>query len=148
MMKNALLLLTLSLVFFWVLGTEGVEKQALIQSSDIVGTWVGLTSDELQLVRLTLDPDETGLLGYSYLDKEPCILQIVSWAFEKGNVSVKLEGHGVNCSLDREFQGVVRGNSLEFAILGEGWKRSASLRGEENFEIRWRRLKAAMVPQK
>ena len=66
---NALSILTrrgmLAIAFasFRVTALEGAGKRALIHHDDIVGTWIGLTTDELQMVRLTLTPDGKGVMG-------------------------------------------------------------------------------------
>jgi hypothetical protein len=147
LMKNLMLfLLIFTLVTSSVSSTEAADKRVRIQRNDLVGTWIGLTSDELQMVRLTLNPDGAGSLGYSYLEKDPCIYRVASWVFKQGNIELKLGHLGMSCALDREFRGVVSGNALELTIQGKGWKRSASLRREENLEDRWRMLKNAMAP--
>jgi hypothetical protein len=123
---------------------EGAGKRVLIHRGDIVGTWVGLTTDELQMVRLMLAPDGKGTLGSSFLAEEPCVVRIALWTFGKGKITLVLDDSPAPCPLDREFHGVVKGNALELTVRGAGWKRTASLRKEDGLAKRWKRLQGAM----
>lgn len=123
---------------------EAASKRMRINRDDLVGTWIGLTSDELQMVRVTLDPDGTGWIGFSFLDNAPCILRLRSWVFDKGKVALGLDKSSARCPVDREFHGEVSGNALLVTMRGSGWSRSASLRREEKLAERWLRIKAEM----
>lgn len=123
---------------------EGAGKRALIHRSDIVGTWIGLTTDELQMVRLMLAPDGKGTLGSSFLAEEPCVVRIASWTFDKGEITLVFDDSPARCPREPELHGVARGSALELILRGAGWKRMASLRKEDGLANRWQRLKAAM----
>lgn len=117
-----------------------------IQRDDVVGTWVGLTTDELEMIRLTLGPQGDGKLGFSFMDEEPCVVGQISWIFDRGKVDLNLDKSSGVCQRGREFGGIVKGNILELTVQGHGWRRRASLRKEENLVERWKRLRIAMSP--
>lgn len=142
--KRGLLALVLAALVFPATSLEGAGKRALIHRGDLVGTWIGLTTDELRMVRLTLASDGKGTLGSSFLADEPCVVGIASWTFDKGEITLVLGDSPARCPHERELHGVARGNSLELTLRGAGWKRMASLRKEDGLADRWQRLKAAM----
>lgn len=146
MKRPALFGLALAIVALPVARREGVDKRVPIHRENVVGTWIGLTADELQMIRLTLEPGGDGLIGFSFMAEEPCVFPLASWTFDRGEIALHLDRSPGRCPRDREFHGVVRGNALELTVRGSGWKRTASLRKEEALADRWRRLKAAMSP--
>jgi hypothetical protein len=147
MSRQVLLPLLLAAIICRISNVEASDKRMRIQRDDVVGTWIGLTSDEMQMIRLSLEHDGTGLIGFSYLNDEPCVFHLAAWTFDKGKITLKLDGSPAKCPLDREFHCVVSGNALDLTMQGSGWKRSASLRREESLADRWRRLRATMSPR-
>jgi hypothetical protein len=143
---HRLLALVLVIMVLPTVSLEGADKRVRIQRGDLVGTWIGLTTDELQMIRLTLGPQGDGIIGVSFMDEEPCVFRLASWTFDTGEVALDLADSLGRCPRDREFHGVAKGNALELTVRGAGWKRSASLRKEERLVDRWQRLKAAMNP--
>jgi hypothetical protein len=127
-------------------GLEGSGKRVRIESKDMVGTWIGLTTDELQMIRLVLPPDGQGVIGFSELAEAPCVFRISLWTLRNGQVDLNLGRSLGGCPQDRKFSGVIKGASLEITVQGDGWKRSASLRKEENLFERWKRLRVTMEP--
>lgn len=123
---------------------ESSRKRVPIQRDDVVGTWVGLTTDELEMIRLTLGPRGDGKLGFSFMDEEPCVVGRISWIFDRGKVELNLDKSSGECQRDREFRAVATGTILQLTIQGHGWRRRASLRKEESIVERWKSLRAAM----
>ena len=144
--KRELVALVLVAAVLFSARLEGSGKRVRIQREDMIGTWIGLTTDELQMIRLILGPHGDGIIGFSFMDEEPCVFRLASWTFDRGEIAFNLEGSPTSCPRDRQFNGVARGNALELTVRGPGWKRTASLRKEEKLADRWRRLKAAMSP--
>ena len=132
------------IVIVSAVAAEGFVKRVRIQRSDMEGTWVGLTTDELQMIRLTLEPQGDGIIGFSYVDEEPCVFRVTAWTFNAGKLSLELGDSIGRCFKDREMHGVAKGNALEITMRGTGWSRNASLRKEEGLVERWRKLRSAM----
>jgi len=57
---------------------NGLEKRVRIDRDDMIGTWIGLTTDDLQMIRLTLESSGAGIIGFSFLDEKPCVFRIAS----------------------------------------------------------------------
>lgn len=144
-MNKKSLVIMFAIIFCLTLSIEGSEKRVRINREDVVGTWIGLTSDELHIIRLTLDAEGVGWLGLSFLDEAPCTVALTSWTFDKGKIALKLDAPAASCHLNRELRGVVSGRGLIITVQGIGWNRSASLRREEKLSERWMELKAAMT---
>ena len=146
MKTQRLLALVLVIVVIPTVSLEGIDKRVRIERADMVGTWIGLTTDELQMIRLTLGPQGDGIIGVSFMDEEPCVFRLASWTFDSGKVALELANSIGRCPRDREFHGVAKGNALELTVQGSGWRRGASLRREESLVDRWMRLRASMNP--
>ena len=54
----------------------------LLTRDEVATTWVGLTEDELYVVRISLRQPDGGLVGYSFLDDPPIVLKVGSWAYD------------------------------------------------------------------
>lgn len=123
---------------------DGVGKQVAIQREDLLGVWVGLTEDDLEMVRLDLSPQGTGVVGYVFVDEKPCVLLLKSWQYDRGNLDLDLP-ESSECGRDREYLGVVSGNTLVLTARSAGWKRRAVLKREAPLVTRWENLKTAMA---
>ena len=144
MSRRSLLAVMTAAALILPVALRGVDKRVPIRQGDVVGTWIGLTTDELQMIRMTLGSDGRGIVGFSFLDHQPCVFRISSWTFNGGDIAIALGDSLTGCPRDRELRGIVKGNALELTLRGSGWKRNASLRKEEGLADRWRKLKAAM----
>jgi hypothetical protein len=144
--RQQLWTVVLILMIFPAAWLEGLHKRARIERDDMVGTWIGLTTDELQMIRLTLGPQGDGVIGFSFMHEKPCVRPITSWTFDSGQIPLRLNESLGSCARDHAFHGVARGNELELTLRGSGWKRRSSLRKEEGLADRWGKLKAAMSP--
>jgi len=141
--KKILCYAMLAISIFACAGLEGAEKKVRIESRDMVGTWVGLTADELQMIRLVLSADGQGLIGFSELAEEPCVFRVSFWTLKNGQVDLNL-GQSTGCPRDRKFSGMIKGIALEITVQGGGWKRIASLRKEDALLERWKKLRVTM----
>jgi hypothetical protein len=139
--------LIISLIAFIILFTasvKGYTKRTKILREHLVGTWIGLTEDELQMIRLILSSDGKGVIGFSFLDERPCVFRVTSWVYDKGTIDIDLEESTARCPIDRGFEGVARGSAIELTVKGQQWKRKASLRREEELIKRLNRIEAEM----
>jgi hypothetical protein len=123
---------------------EAGAKRVPLEREDLLGVWIGLTADDLELIRLDLDPEGNGALGFQFKDGEPCVLGLRSWSLAKGRVTFDFVKN-TDCAATRDFHGVALGNTLELTVKGSGWKRRALLKREEPLVDSWQKLKAAMV---
>lgn len=123
---------------------HALGKRVAIEREDLVGVWIGLTTDDLELVRLDLSATGDAVLGYTFMDREPCIVAVRAWTFGDGALDLVL-GHAPECAGGRQFSGVVAGNTVSLVIRGDGWKRRAVLKRESPLVSRWDVLKAAMM---
>lgn len=116
----------------------------LLTRDEVATTWVGLTEDELYVVRISLRQPSGGLVGYSFLDDPPIVLKVGSWAYDpKGSSRLTIvPAPGQTRSV--ELSGDVVGVQMELTISQGGWHRKVSLRQENEWRQRWRRLVDAM----
>lgn len=122
---------------------QAAEKRVPIQRDDVVGAWIGLTTDDLELIRLDLAAEGGGALGFIFVDLAPCVVPLKSWSFSRGRIELEV-ADTPTCARGRRFQALVAGNTLELDVLGEGWRRQAHLKRESPLEDRWEQLKTAM----
>ena len=127
--------------------SEPARRIRVITRDEVAKTWIGLSEDEIYMVRLELKPRGDGSGGFSFLGDAPCIFQISSWNYEKGFIKMNLGTARDNCAKGKKFHGQVQGNSLNLIMEEDHWKRVASLRREADLVPRWQSLKAAMESQ-
>lgn len=139
--KRSLVFLVMAVLFLSTAMLNG-SKSVRIQRDDLVGTWVGLTTDELQMIRVTLEPQGKGIIGVSFLDEQPCVFRLASWLFDGGKLAFNFDRSSATCV--QKIQGLTRGSALELTLSGADWKRTASLRREEKLADRWERLRFTM----
>ena len=116
----------------------------LLTRDEVATTWVGLTEDELYLVRLTLRQPEGGRVGYSFLDEPPTVLEIGSWTYDPKGSSRLTIVPKPGQARSVELSGEVIGVKMELTVSQGGWHRKVSLRQEGEWRQRWRRLVDAM----
>jgi hypothetical protein len=104
--------------------------------------WLGLSEDELYMVRLDLKPAGDGTGAFSFRDEAPCLLRIVSWVYRDGIVLI--DHDKPTCAFHLALRGEIQGDTLIVLMEGHRWKRKAELRREGEFVSRWERLKAVM----
>lgn len=111
---------------------------------EVATTWVGLSEDELYLVRILLFDKGQGLVGYAFQDDTPIVFRVDSWKYDP-NVESNIQfvfssrqGSVVKLSGD------VVGVRMELTISQGDWKRHVTLRRESDLERRWRRLLETM----
>lgn len=136
--------LTAMLAAAWSPG-QAADKRVPIERDDVVGVWIGLTTDETEMVRLELTAAGRGVLGFVLADLAPCVVLLKSWSFRRARIELQPAEEGDPCAHDRSFRGLVAGNTVELVMQGEGWERRAHLKRESDLEKRWVRLREAMI---
>jgi hypothetical protein len=114
--------------------------------SEVATTWVGISEDELVLVRLTLRAPDGGQIAYSFLDAPPDVSEISSWNYEpKKNSTLRLLlGDQGNRSLQPALGGSVVGVRMQLVLVEGDWQRTVTLRREGELVYRWNLLREAM----
>ncbi len=84
----------------------------------VARVWVGLSEDELYILRLALSADGTAAGGYAFLDDPPKVFRIASWNYEPQRIKL------VVASADREavsiemLEGAVVGTAMNLTVRG------------------------------
>lgn|SRR5215203_492253 len=134
------------LVLLWAFSAAGeaAEKRGRLLSRDEVSTtWIGITEDELYLVRLELLTSGEAAVAYNFLDEPPHVLRGMAWRYDPNRGSsiwVGPTGSGAGLSL----RGDILGVKMDLVIAERDWSRKVTLRREAEFESRWKRLRDAM----
>ena len=119
------------------------SRQRPVTKERVEKIWIGLSEDELYMVRLDLRPTGRGSCAFSFRDEEACLLRIRSWVYRNG--VVQIEHDQPTCAAELALDGVIQGDILIVTMKGHRWKRTAELRREGEFVSRWERLKAVMT---
>ena len=119
-------------------------KRRPITRERVAKVWIGLSEDELYMIRLNLKPEGDGLGAFSFVGEEPCVFSINSWSYQNGKVEITPQRPLKECMNGITFRGEIRGNALEITMKDHDWKRTASLRREEDLVVQWERLRAVM----
>ena len=143
----ALKLVAVSALLFLTSSTEAAVKRRPITRESVAKVWIGLSEDELYMVRLNLKPEGDGLGAISFVNEEPCVFSIHSWSYQKGKVEITVGIPLKECLNGATFRGEIRGNALEVTMKNHSWERKASLRREVDLVMQWQRLRAAMEEQ-
>lgn len=144
-LSRLLLLVCVSLFFFSGFSSPAVEKKIPpMTDSDLLGAWVGLTSDELYYYRFVFDQSGQGLCCFVFLYETPNLYRITSR---------KLTGREISISVapvdDGAYPIMIEGHAvghrkLELTVRGDGWSRSLTLRREDDLEKRASLVNARM----
>ena len=105
-------------------------------------TWIGISEDELSLIRLVLREDGTGHGGYIYRGHRPSTFKILSWSYGR-RFTARIEFDQEVENFSEMLFGDVIGTKMELQISGNGWKRNVALRMEEPLLDDWKKLASA-----
>jgi hypothetical protein len=132
-----------------LLGSSFVQASKKVRSpthAELSQVWVGISEDELYLMRISLSPDGQGYGAYSFLAQEPRAFRISSWVYRPPSLRFTIESVDGRPLAMNSLRGSVVGSSMQLSMEGQGWSRSLSLRSEADLEGRWIRLKEIMRP--
>lgn len=123
---------------------DAEKRMRQLSAEEVAQVWVGLSEDELYLLRLRLDVSGKGTAAYAFADQPPRRFTIRAWTYRDGQIEIALERADDSPLPVPTLNGAVVGTAMKLTIGGEGWSREVELRLEEALESRWRRLKEAM----
>lgn len=121
------------------------KKVRPMTREEVAQAWVGLTEDELYLLRLDLRQDGTGAGAYVFTDREPQLFRVRSWSYDGLRIEMAVDGVGESGTDLETLKGALVGDAMELTMRGRGWKRRLFLRPEGDLERRWNRLRTRMA---
>lgn len=130
-----------------LLGAALVQASKKVRSpthAELSQVWVGISEDELYLMRLSLSPDGQGYGAYSFLDQEPRAFRISLWVYRPPDLQFTIESVDGRPLTTSSLKGSVVGSAMQLTMTAKGWSRSLSFRSEADLEGRWIRLKGSM----
>jgi len=120
------------------------KKGRLLRYDEVARVWIGISEDELCLLRLSLNPNGKGIGAYSFLDKEQHVFRIPSWTYGAARIHIAVEPTDPDHWRIDPLRGSIMGDAMQLTMSGEGWSRSFTLRREEELLRRWKELKEVM----
>lgn len=148
--SSALIVPAVALSVLCVAASGGGEKRMKpLTREEVAQTWVGLSEDELYLVRVDLAEDGLGSAGYVFAQEEPRLFRITSWKYVGDRVEIVLSSPLLSSPHEQSLEvprlaGKLIGNSMALTMEGRDWSRRLNLRPEADLEQRWSRLRQAM----
>jgi hypothetical protein len=127
-------------------GADAFGKIRAIPAEEWMQTWLGLSGDRLNMIRLEVAPEGKGTIGVSFGNEAPCIYSIESWIYDEGKITIKSSAHGERCQLT-SFEGYLSSDILTLVTRERKLKFSFSLMKEKELESRWASLKSGMQAQ-
>lgn len=138
---GALLLLLLSV-------TDQVpasKKGRPLTREEVATVWIGISQDELYLLRVALNSNGRGRGADSFRGEEPRVFRVTSWDYRPPVITIETEALGDEGLYELgTLRGEVTGVAMHLAASGNGWRTEYELRCEAEFERRWSALKTAM----
>ena len=131
------------------------KKARPLSREEVATIWIGLSEDELYLLRLSLRADGTGQVAYLFVDSEPKVAPIAAWSYDPGYEPRVWEWFGGKSS---QIEITIRGDStfkklegtlgaepsMTLRAAGPDWKLRLALRREQDLVPRWQRLRRSM----
>lgn len=124
------------------------KRMKPLSKEEVAQVWIGLSEDELYILRLSLDESGRGEAAYVFVDQPPRLFSIQSWTYRGGHIEMVLEAADDSKLEVPTLKGAVIGSSMKLTMSGQGWNRRVELRLEAALEGRWRSLKKAMETEK
>jgi hypothetical protein len=122
------------------------EKKVHIHTiSEIAQPWIGISEDELDIVRLDLHPDGTGFGAYIFVDHAPQVFRIDAWLLKGYSITVQAKLAELEDKADGELKGEVVAFKMDLIMSGRGWHRRLWLRPEHSIESKLDELRKVMA---
>lgn len=121
------------------------KRMKPLSREEVAQVWVGLSEDELYLVRMRLDKSGVGQVSYAFAEERPRGFRVRSWTYQSNRISIPLEAADNSPHEVPTLSGVVAGTSMRLSMKGTGWSRQVELRLEAPLELRWKRVKEEMA---
>jgi len=121
------------------------KKARPLSRENVAQVWIGISQDELYVLRLALDTGSNASGAYVFDDEAPKVFRIASWNYESQRIELIIASADQEAVSIKTLEGAVVGTSMNLTVRGPGWSRKFSLRREGDLEPRWQRLKSAMA---
>jgi len=116
-----------------------------LSTQEVSRAWIGISEDELYLLRLSLEEEGTGYAGLLFVDDSPRLFRIRSWTREGSHVSFAMDPISASPFPAPSLSGELNGPYMDLTISGNDWERKVYLRLEERLERRWNSLRESMA---
>lgn len=121
------------------------KKGRPLMREEVAVVWIGISQDELYLLRVALDSNGRGVGADSFRGEEPRVFRVASWDYRPPDITIETEAVGDEGLYDLgTLRGQITGVAMHLAASGSGWRTEYELRREEELERRWGALKTAM----
>jgi len=121
------------------------KRMKPLSHEEVAQVWVGLSEDELYLVRMRLDKSGVGQVSYAFADDRPRGFRVRSWTYRDDRISVPLEAADDSPLEVPVLSGVVAGTAMRLTMKGTNWSRQVELRLEAPLELKWTQVKEEMA---
>jgi hypothetical protein len=121
------------------------KRMRPLTHEEVAQPWIGLSEDELYVLRVDLRQDGTGVGGYVFAQEEPQLFRVVSWQYDGTRVQLVTEPLSNSATAFHKVTGTLEGVAMELSLKGRGWQRKVHLRQEVDLEQRWERLRSSMI---
>jgi hypothetical protein len=141
----ALIIAVLAILYLSIPGRSfSAKKIPPHVKTDIAQSWIGISEDELDVMRLDLHPDGKGWGSYVFVAHRPQVFQIAAWSLERYSLEIRGDLKGLEDKANGALTGAVIGFKMELTMSGDGWHRKFILRPENDIESRLNALRRSM----
>lgn len=120
------------------------KKPMPVSDADLLGTWVGLTEDDLDYFRIDLRPGGKGLCAYVYAHNEARLSTVTNWGTRDGKIQIAVSPIDDDPNQVTKLTGSAYMTMMELTVVGKGWQRRLVLRREDDMERKSNLLKTRM----
>ncbi len=125
-------------------GLRPVDKEPIPPTeSELLGTWVGLTEDDLCSFRISLRAGGLGLCAYA-CGQSPRLLAVEKWGMQGPGIEVSLAPIDADPNCVTNISGRAYATIMKVIVFGKGWRRELALRREDDLERQAAMLKSRM----
>ena len=136
---------SLVVVLLGINPVDASKKMPPLTHAEVSRVWVGISEDELYILRLSLAADGGGFGAYSFVDDEPHIFRISAWKYEPPAIHITIEPADQLPLVTGQLNGKIIGIRMHLTMSGKGWSRSLTFRREDALLGRWSKIKEAMT---
>lgn len=127
-----IVLILTCLVFFSHSCSSTSKIVGPVKESDLRTVWIGLSDDELYLVRVDLRVDEQTMMGFVFSDNEPEIFPIQAWSYDRGQIAIYLDSDtATRLGWYNPIRGSASFEEVDLELRGEDWKHLLAMQHPE-----------------
>lgn len=143
--RRVLALAALLLLALFATGQVPASKGRPLTREEVAVVWIGISQDELYLLRVELGSNGQGMGADSFRGEEPRVFRVASWDYRPPVITIQTEAVGDEGIYELgTLRGEITGVAMRLAAAGDGWRTEYELRREAELERRWTALKTAM----